>query len=79
MWAAENGHTACVQALVDAKASLDIKDVSAALLFPCPISLESPRASKSHKHLLKLGSCAVVCVCVCVRTQVVSLLSSVFG
>jgi hypothetical protein len=34
MWAAEEGHTACVQALVAAKAALDIKNVSATRLFP---------------------------------------------
>jgi ankyrin repeat protein len=61
MEAAKEGHTACVQALVAANAALDIEDVSATRLFPCPVPLESPSTSKSHKHLLKLGSCAVVC------------------
>jgi hypothetical protein len=35
MEAAFDGHTACVEALVAAKASLDIQDVSYALLFAC--------------------------------------------
>jgi hypothetical protein len=77
MLAAQEGNTACVQALIAAKAALDIKKVSAARLFPCPVPLESPSTSKLHKHLLKLGSCTVVCVCV--LTPVVSLLSLVFG
>jgi hypothetical protein len=62
MGAARGGHTACVQALVAAKAALDIKDVSDARLFAWPVTLESPSTSKSHKHLLKLVLCAVVCV-----------------
>jgi hypothetical protein len=60
--AAEKGRTACVQALLAAKAAPDIKTVSAGRLLPCPVPLESPSASKLHKHLLKLGSCTVACV-----------------
>jgi hypothetical protein len=75
MAAAQSGHTACVQALVAAKAALDIKSVSYARLFACPVTLESPSPSKPHKHPLKPVSCAVVCVCV--RT-VVLLLSLVY-
>ena len=52
--AARSGHTACVQALVAAKAALDIKDVSDSHLFAYPVTLESPSTSKSYKHLLKL-------------------------
>jgi hypothetical protein len=63
MWAAHGGHAACVQALVDAKAAVDIKDVSDARLFACLFTLESPSSSKLHKHLLKLVSCAVVFMC----------------
>ena len=74
MYAAEGGHTACVQALVEAKAALDIQSVRYARLFACPVTLKSPSTSKAHKHPLKLVSCAVVCV----RT-VVLLLSLVFG
>jgi predicted LPLAT superfamily acyltransferase len=37
--AADNGHTACVKALVAAKAALDIKNVSYARLFACPVRL----------------------------------------
>ncbi len=39
MFAAENGNTACVEALVAAKAALDMKDVSYARLFACPVPL----------------------------------------
>jgi ankyrin repeat protein len=39
MHAARNGHTACVDALVAAKASLDIKDVSYARLIACAFAL----------------------------------------
>ena len=39
MNAAGNGHTACVEALVAAKASLDSQDVSYARLFACPVTL----------------------------------------
>jgi hypothetical protein len=66
MRAALEGHTACVQALVAAKAVVDIKDVSDARLFACPVTIESPSTSKSHKHLLKLVSCAAA---VCVNEQ----------
>jgi hypothetical protein len=37
--AAEGGHTACVEALVAAKAALDIQDVSYARLFACAVAL----------------------------------------
>ena len=37
--AAKEGHTACVQALVAAKAALDIQSVSYARLFACPVTL----------------------------------------
>jgi hypothetical protein len=39
MKAAKYGHTACVEALVAAKAALDIQDVSYARLFACPVTL----------------------------------------
>ena len=39
MEAADNGCTACVEALVAAKAALDIPDVSYARLFACPVTL----------------------------------------
>ena len=39
MVAAQAGHTACVEALVAAKAALDIQDVSYARLFACPVAL----------------------------------------
>ncbi len=39
MYATENGHTACVEALVAAKAALDMKNVSYARLFACPVTL----------------------------------------
>ena len=39
MYAACNGHTACVEALVAAKADLDMKSVSYARLFACPVTL----------------------------------------
>jgi hypothetical protein len=64
--AANEGKTGCVQALVAAKASLEITSVSVARLFACPVTLESPSTSKWHKHLLKVVSCAVVCLSVCV-------------
>ena len=38
MHAAYGGHTACVEALVAAKAALDIQDVSYARLFVCPVT-----------------------------------------
>ncbi len=47
-WAVLNDRTACVQALVAAKAALDIKDVSDARLFACPVTFESPSTSKSR-------------------------------
>jgi hypothetical protein len=78
IWAASGGHTACVQALVTAKAALDIQGVSDARLFACPVTLESPSTSKSHKRLLKLVSCAAVCVCVCVCMCVGVLTNSNF-
>ena len=37
--AAEGGYTACVEALVAAKAALDIKAVSYARLFACAVAL----------------------------------------
>jgi hypothetical protein len=37
--AAENGKTACVEALVAAKAALDMKNVSYARLLACPVTL----------------------------------------
>ena len=37
--AASNGHTASVEALVAAKAALDIQDVSYARLVACPVTL----------------------------------------
>ena len=37
--AAQGGHTACVEALVAAKAALDIQNVSYARLFACPATL----------------------------------------
>ncbi len=37
--AANRGHTACVEALVDAKAAVDIQDVSCARLFACAVAL----------------------------------------
>ena len=37
--AAANGHTACVEALVAAKAALDIQDVSYARLVACLVTL----------------------------------------
>jgi hypothetical protein len=39
MRAASDGHTACVEALVAAKAALDIQDVSYARLFACLVTL----------------------------------------
>ena len=39
MKAACGGHTGCVEALVGAKAALDIQDVSFARLFACPVTL----------------------------------------
>jgi hypothetical protein len=39
MNAAGRGHTACVEALVAAKAALDIQGVSYARLFACPVTL----------------------------------------
>jgi ankyrin repeat protein len=39
MFAAENGHLACVEALVAAKADLNDEDVSYARLFACPVTL----------------------------------------
>jgi predicted LPLAT superfamily acyltransferase len=39
MRAAWIGHTACVEALVTAKAALDMKSVSYARLFACPVTL----------------------------------------
>ena len=39
MYAAENGHTACVEALVAAKAAVDIQHVSYARLLACPFTL----------------------------------------
>ncbi len=39
MYATGNGHTACVEALVAAKAALDMKSVSYARLFACPVTL----------------------------------------
>ena len=39
MWAARGGNTACVEALVAAKAALDIKDVSYSRLFSCSFTL----------------------------------------
>jgi predicted LPLAT superfamily acyltransferase len=39
MSAIEKGHTACVEALVAAKAALDIQDVSYARLLACPVTL----------------------------------------
>jgi len=39
MEAADNDHTGCVEALVAAKAALDMKDVSYARLFACPVTL----------------------------------------
>jgi hypothetical protein len=39
MDAAYNGHTACVEALVAAKADLDIQNVSYARLFACAVAL----------------------------------------
>jgi hypothetical protein len=38
-YAAANGHKACVEALVAAKADVDIQDVSYARLFACPFTL----------------------------------------
>ncbi len=74
MRAVMGDHTACIQALVAAKAALNIADVNDARFFACLVTLELPSISKSHKHLLKLVSCAVVC-----ELTVVSLLSLVFG
>ncbi len=42
IWVAYGGHTACVQALVAAKAALDITNVRDARLFACPVTIESP-------------------------------------
>jgi hypothetical protein len=39
MHAADGGHTDCVEALVAAKADVDIQDVSYARLFACPVAL----------------------------------------
>ncbi len=39
MHAVSRGHTACVKVLVAAKANVDIKDVSYARLFACPVAL----------------------------------------
>jgi ankyrin repeat protein len=39
VYAAINGHTACVEALVAAKAALDIKSVRYARLFAFPVTL----------------------------------------
>ena len=39
MKAAEFGNTACVEALIAAKAALDIQNVSYARLFACPVTL----------------------------------------
>ena len=38
MKAAYGGYTGCVEALVAAKAALDIQDVSYARLFACPVT-----------------------------------------
>ncbi len=64
MWAAQGGHTVCVQALVAAKASINMTDVSDSRSFACPVTLDLPSTSKSHKRLLRLVSSAAVCVCV---------------
>ncbi len=71
MYFAIGGHTACVKALSAAKACIDIQNVSYARSFIRCVTLESPSASKPHKHPLK-SMCAVLCACV--RT-VVSLAS----
>jgi hypothetical protein len=78
MYAAERGHTACVQALVAAKATLDRQSVSFARLFACPVTLESPSIFKRHQHPRKLArSCECVCACVyvlvCVRSSFVTI------
>jgi hypothetical protein len=39
LWAARGGHTACVEALVAAKAALGIQNVSYARLFAYPVTL----------------------------------------
>ena len=39
MYSAWDGHTACVEALVAAKAALDIQHVSYARLLACPVTL----------------------------------------
>ncbi len=39
MLAVETGHTACVEALVVAKAALDIQHVSYSRLLVCPVRL----------------------------------------
>ena len=39
MYAAGNGQTACVEALVAAKAALDFRDVKYARLLACPVTL----------------------------------------
>jgi predicted LPLAT superfamily acyltransferase len=39
MQAAKSGNTACVEALIAAKADLDIQNVSYARLFACPVTL----------------------------------------
>jgi hypothetical protein len=39
VFAAHENDTACVEALVAAKAALDIQDVSYARLFACPVTL----------------------------------------
>jgi hypothetical protein len=39
IFAAEGDHTACVEALVAAKAALDIQNVSYARLFACAVAL----------------------------------------
>ncbi len=68
-YSASGGFTACVQALVAAKASLDIKEVSHARLFACPVSLELPGTSKSQKQI-----CVVLCVCFCEQSSRMSRL-----
>jgi hypothetical protein len=39
MHVAANGDTGCVEALVAAKAALDMKNVSTARLFACPVTM----------------------------------------
>ena len=67
MYAADGGHTGCVQALVAAKAALDIQSVSYARLFACPVTIESPKHIQAT--YAPAGCFVCCCVCLCVYEQ----------